>query len=150
MSAWAPIGAPAIWLAVVDRDGGRCTCTGACGTRHHNPAEPAGRPGRASGSGRRGPGANAIPGQLERCPAGTGPTPADLLVVPVDPTVPDTSAWKLAPTALTTRCPACARRTRTRANRPTHTTQPTEAGQAHRPDHARTEPRDLLELLAAE
>lgn len=147
MTARAPIGAPAIWLAVVDRDGGRCTCTGGCGTRHHNPADPAVRAGRAGRAGRRGPGANAIPGQIERCPAGTGQAPADLLVVPVDPTVADASAWKLPPAALTSRCPTCARRTRTRANRPT---QPTAVGEAQQRHVADTEPRDLLELLTAE
>jgi hypothetical protein len=109
VTARAPIGAPALWRAVVDRDGGRCTCTGGCGRRHP-------QPDRTRGTRGRGPGANATPGPVGRCPAGTGGTPERLYVVPADPTL-ERHAWTLPATAVTTRCQDCATATVTAAAR---------------------------------
>lgn len=102
----APIGAPALWTAVVDRDGGQCTCTGSCGRRHTAATpRPAGRRGR-------GPGANAVPDPVARCIAGLAGE--RLFVVPADPAAVVANAWKLPAPALTARCEPCVRATASR------------------------------------
>ena len=85
------------WAAVVDRDAGRCTCTGQCGKSHR--ATFARHTGEHDDN--------------RRCTAVRATSP--LLVAPRDPAIPVEVAVRLASTELRTWCDPCLKGATSRA-----------------------------------